>query len=175
MLKFLLNKLTIAYSLYVTRLHCLMVDNSQKPHVDYDIRGIAKVSAIQKVELERDSEEVFFVSERTQHITKCFDNGYYRTHGLIVTTEGGVNMESFKARITVDGQELVLNREEYQQHIGYRQDQARIVYPDGTVITDKEFVERVLTGEAKPNAHHLTPIAYETECADDESFALSAT
>lgn len=178
MLKFLATKIAIAYAIYVARLHCIIIDKTQKLHVDYDVRGIAKVSAIQKVELERDSEEVIFVDSVTQHVTKCFDNGYYKMHGLIVTTEGEVDMESFRAIEHINGEMVVYNREEYQKHVGYSQDQARIVYPDGRVIVDAELVSQVIQGNQRISEIRPTncpPIDKEGECESDITWALSAT
>ena len=175
MLNFLFSKIAISVANYLTRMHCILVERDKKVHHDYDVIGIAKVSAIQKVELERDSEEVFYVNERTKLITKRFNSGYYAKHGLLVKdTCDMVDLESFRARVTLaNGEERVLNREEYIAYIGYRQDQARIVYPDGSVNTDKAFVQSVLEGKCKPDSYYTSPkTVEEQECAKDESFAL---
>ena len=87
-----------------------------------------------------------------------------------------VDLESFRARVTLaNGEERVLNREEYIAYIGYRQDQARIVYPDGSVNTDKAFVQSVLEGKCKPDSYFTVPKdVEEPDYANDESFALPA-
>ena len=171
MLNFILNKLAIKYAVYLARMTCLFEMRTHKLHVDYDLRGIAKISAIDKLELDRDADEVFYTNECTALVTDRFKSGYYAKHRILVNECGTVDMDSFRAIVvTSDGKERILNREEYQVYVGYRQDQARVVYPDGRVITDPAFVTNVIRGNQKIDSFYEV----ESECAGDETFALAA-
>lgn len=167
MKNFILNKITTMYAIYATTLFCKMCETSRKIHVDYDVKGVAKISAIDKMEFDRDNDEVFFLDDLTTKVTHRFNSGYYRTHGILAVEGGSVDFDSFKARAIVDGVEVVMNREEYLSSQSYRQDQARIVYPDGTVNTNADYVSRVLS--------EVNPVLIAGYADEDDSEYVAVT
>lgn len=170
MINFITTKLAVIYAMYVTRMHCLIVDNTQKPHVDYDVLGVAKVSAIQKVELTRDNEEVMLVTGLTNEITKRFDSGYYKSRGLIISTEGEVLLETLRQVQTLpNGVVVVKNRQEYLDSV-MPTSKARITYPDGTTVYGDSIVRDVIAGIRTTDS----VLKQHLETGRDESFALSA-
>lgn len=170
MLNFIRNKLSAIYAVYATALFCKMCETSRKTHIDYHVRGVAKISAIDKLELDRTNDEVFYMDDLTAKVSHRFNSGYYKTHRILLDCTGTVDMESFRAvRVHADGTETVLTREEYLASRPYRQDQARIVYPDGRVITDADFVQRVIS---RQSLVHFVEEIKSQDYANDESFAL---
>lgn len=179
MLNYISQKLQTAYALIIVFLICRLEDTKKKLHINYSVRGVATVAAVDKLELTSDA-ELYYIDPITADITKRFDQGYYDKHGLLVKgdTEWEVDLDSFKAKVpsTLDPKKVhVLNRQEFLASQDYRPDQARIVMPDGTVITNSTQIANVLAGREKLS--NLLPLheSIETgnsDCADDESFAL---
>ena len=151
----LLNKVltlcAIRYAQYLAQVGCAVTHRDHKVNIEYDVTGIAKVSTIQRVELERDTEEVYYTNPLTQAVTRRIDSGFYDRHQIRMNLEGMVNMESFRAVvIDGDGNEIRLTREEYQATLPYRTDQARIVYPDGSVALTPKPMKYEVDLESKP-------------------------
>lgn len=149
MLKLIAEKLKTVYAIHATYIYSKICGFDVKVHVDYHVGGVAKISAIDKLEVNREDDEIFYMDDLTTEVTKRFDSGYYRNHKLIVTTEGEVVEGSFRTFLVESWQDesdgRYIGKEEWLSRQAYRPDQARIVYPDGTVNTDADFVQRVLS------------------------------
>lgn len=172
MLKLIALKLQIVWAIISVFLYNAMCDNGKvkKLHIDYDVRGIASIRSVDRLELELDSAEIFYENSVTAHLR----NNEYLQHrfGLIKQSADfvdDVNMESFRAVETVNGEVITYTREEYMALQPYRQDQFRVVFPNGRIITDKAEYEAWVKG----NTSKKSPIAQaDDDFAMDETFAL---
>lgn len=171
MLNFIATKLKIAFALAGATLYTLMCDRTKKVHIDYDVNGVACVRAVDKLELEFDSAEVFYEGSTSNHL-RTSDQLLHR-YGItkdVSQFEDTVNYDSFRAIVTLtSGEKTKLKRSEYESYCLYKQDQFRVVMPNGDVITDKNQYEIFVAGNKARN----NPIEIP-EHALDESFALSA-
>lgn len=166
MLNFISTKIQIAYAIMSVMIFTRMCDNTKKLHINYDVRGVASVSAIDKLELELDSEEIFYESKTSKHIR---ENAHmHQRFGLVKTGAdfvNDVNLDSFKARLP-NG--TYLTREEYEASLAYRQDQFRVVFPNGNVLTSNKEYENYLADKQLQRKQEL-----DTGAAMDETFALA--
>lgn len=170
MLNYISQKLQTAYALVIVFFLCRLEDTKKKLHINYSVRGVATISAVDKLELV-DKAETFYIDPVTTEITKRFDTGYYKKHGLLLTGDCNweVDLDSFKAKVssTLDPEKVhVLNRQEFLQSELYRPNQARIVMPDGTVILDPTQITNVLSGNEKLT--RLLSVSKHQSCTGNE-------
>lgn len=137
MLKFLLSKIQISCALYHVFLYTRICDKSRKLHINYDVTGVASITAQDKLELHDDVIEVFYESPLSAHLR--VNESLQQRQGLLKTADqfsDDVDYDSFQAvLIDSSGVERKLNRTEFEAYElgkGLRGSKSTIVFPDGS-------------------------------------------
>lgn len=167
MLNFISAKIQIAYAIMCVFILTRMCDKTKKLHINYDVHGVATVSAVDKLELELDSEEVFYESKKSKHLRE--NEHLHKRFGLVKTGADfvdDVDLKSFKARLPSG---VWLSRAEYEASLPYRQDQFRVVFPNGDVMLSRSDYDQYVADKQK---QRQVGYDYEDEASLDESFAL---